>query len=149
VSPSQDGQEGFSYSNCLLNLLPTEKTEVANIFKSSILTCYNYAYDRRRKHTSYSCSTKMTQSNCLVVHPSTAGPSQEEAETPKQIRGGIMHEGGAGHPSMSYFSHFSTFPTVREIEMTFPSTLLFLSVLMLITRCKNSISLSLPLILPT
>jgi len=38
----------------------------------------------------------------------------EEAETPKQIRGGIMHEGGAGHPSMSYFSHFSTFPTVRK-----------------------------------
>jgi len=85
----------------------------------------------------------------IVLSPATIQPWQEEAETPKQIRGGIMHEGGAGHPSMSYFSHCGKSTEVREIGHAGISTLLFLSVLMLTTQCKNSISLSLPLILPT
>jgi len=48
----------------------------------------------------------------------------------KRMRGGIFQEGGPGDPNVPHFSHISTFLTVREIEMTFPSIFVFLSVLM-------------------
>jgi len=79
---------------------------------------------------------------CMCVC-ATHHAMQEEAENPKQTRGDIMQEDTCD-PIMSCFSHFNTFPTVRETEMTFPDTSLFFSVLMLTTRCKNSVSPSLP-----
>jgi len=47
--------------------------------------------------------------------------------------GGFFLEGGVGHPSMSYFTHNNTFPTVGEMEMTLSSSLSFLPALMTTT----------------
>ena len=88
----------------------------------------------------------LTSSLLLLVHlnmvslPAVPFSASKKQTLLKITRGDILHEGGTGHPSMSYLSHFSAFPKVREIEMTFPSILLFLSVLVLTTRCANSIS---------
>ena len=53
----------------------------------------------------------------------------------KRIWGGIFQERGVGHSSISCFSRNNTFLIAGEMEMTFPSSLSFLSVLMMTSRC--------------